>query len=36
MRGEFLDMQSGVPGTIFQMCNGSFAELDAAFNFGTR
>ena len=36
LRGDFLGMEDNVPATMFQMCNGSFLELDAAFNFGTR
>ena len=36
LRGELLGLDSGVSGDFFQMCPGSFAELDAAFDFGTR
>ena len=36
LRGELLGLDAGVSGAFFQMCPGSFAELDAAFDFGTR
>ena len=36
LRGELLGLDSGVSGDFFQMCPGSFSELDAAFDFGTR
>ncbi len=36
LRGDLLGLDADVSGTLFQMCPGSFGELDAAFNFGTR
>ena len=35
LRGNLQEI-STVNGVMFQMCNGSFQEFDAAFNFGTR
>ena len=35
LEGQLLDIGT-VNGAMFQMCNGSFQEFDAAFNFGTR
>ena len=35
LEGQLTDIGT-VNGAMFQMCNGSFQEFDAAFNFGTR
>ncbi len=35
MRGDLLSLDT-VDGLVFQMCNGSYSELDAAFDFATR
>jgi meckelin len=36
LRGKLLGLDTDASGALFQMCPGSFSELDAAFNFGTR
>ena len=36
LKGKLLYVNEAASGNAFQMCNGSFIEFDAAFNFGTR
>lgn len=36
LKGKLLFVNEAISGNAFQMCNGSFIEFDAAFNFGTR
>lgn len=36
LKGKLLYVDEAASANIFQMCNGSFIEFDAAFNFGTR
>ena len=36
LKGNLLSVDQTASANLFQMCNGSFLEFDAAFNFGTR
>ena len=36
LKGKLLYVDEAASANLFQMCNGSFIEFDAAFNFATR